>query len=142
MNLAQGDFIALLEEKTILSPDALLELALQLSKNPSTDIIYADQDCISPNPQQLTPNTYLLTNPWFKPDWNPDLLLSRNYFGSLVLCRHSLVRQVGQFNSKYNSQYIYDLLLRLTEITDQIFHIPKIYLKYLKFFIKYLIIKK
>ena len=119
ITLAKGDFIALLADKTILAPDALLELALQLAKNPTTDIIYADQDCLSPN-------SYSLTEPWFKPDWNPDLFLSRNYFGSLILCRLSLVKKVKKFNSKYNSQYIYDLLLRLTEITENIVHIPKI----------------
>lgn len=125
-NLAQGEFIALLEEKTILSPDALLELALQLAKDPTADIIYADQDCFVLNTENLTSTSYLLTEPWFKPDWNPDLFLSRNYFGSLVLCRHSLVQKVGSFNSNYNDQYIYDLLLRLTEITENIVHIPKI----------------
>ncbi len=145
INLAQGDFIVLLQEKTLLSPDALLELVLQLAKDLTTDIIYADQDCLqkvmgtqgdgemgrqkrslNPNIQNLTPNTYILTKPWFKPDWNRDLFLSRNYFGSLVLCRHSLVQKLENFNSNYNYQYIYDLLLRLTEITENIVHIPKI----------------
>ena len=126
LKLAKGDFIVLLEEKTILAPDALLKLALQLAKNPTSDIIYADQDCLSRNTNIIKNQPYSLSDPWFKPDWNPDLLLSRNYFGSLVLCRHSLVIEVGQFNSEYNLQYIYELLLRLTEITGRINHIPKI----------------
>ncbi|MEM9275937.1 MAG: glycosyltransferase, partial [Cyanobacteria bacterium P01_F01_bin.143] len=118
LNHAQGEFIVLLEEHTLLAPDALLELAGQLTKNSRTDIIYADQDCLVDN--------YILTKPWFKPDWNQDLLLSRNYFGALVLCRNSLVKKVNKFQSKYNNQYIYALLLKLTEITKNILHIPKI----------------
>jgi len=118
LNHVQGEFITLIEEKTLLAPDALLELAGQLAQNYRADIIYADQDCLL--------NDGILTEPWFKPDWNRDLLLSRNYFGSLVLCRYSLVKKLGAFKAKYNHQYIYDLLLRLTENTARIVHIPKI----------------
>ena len=72
------------KKKLYLTPDALWELAKQLAqKYESTDIIYADQDCLVWNNET---QKYSLAKPWFKPDWNRDLLLSRNYFGSLVLC--------------------------------------------------------
>ncbi|ELS01504.1 putative glycosyltransferase [Xenococcus sp. PCC 7305] len=127
LNRAQGEFLVLLEEQTLLAPEALLELVWQLAKNPQTDLIYADQDYLQlPEICNLKPKINLLSEPWFKPDWNQDLLLSRNYFGSVVLCRYSLIKKVQEFNPKYNSQYIYDLLLRLTEVTENIVHIPKI----------------
>ncbi len=116
--MTHGEYITLLQEETILTPDALWELILHLQKHDNPDIIYGDEDRLEGE------NT--LTQPWFKPDWCPDLLLSCNYFGSVVWCRRSLVEESGGFATGYHQGYGYDLLLRLTEATHNIGHISSI----------------
>lgn len=115
---AQGEFIALLEAGIILSPDALAELALQLNQNLTSDLIYSDEDRLN--------QSQTISTPWFKPDWCPDLLLCRNYFGSFVVYRRSLVETVGGWEENYQQEFNYDLILRVTEITANITHIPRV----------------
>ena len=115
---ATGEWIALLEPETLLTPNALLEFVWQLETDDTIDIIYGDEDRIKKGDR--------LGEPWFKPQWCPDLLLSRNYFGSLVLCRHSLVRSIAGFATGYGNAFNYDLCLRLTEKTNRIGHISRI----------------
>ncbi len=113
--MAQGEYITLLQEETVIAPDALWQLILQLEKDDNADIIYGDED-------QLEAENSLI-KPWFKPDWCPDLILSCNYFGSLVWCHRNLVEKIGGFTTGYHQAYIYDLLLRATETTSNIVHI-------------------
>ena len=118
LEAATGEWIALLQPETLLTPNALLEFVWQLEKDNTADIIYGDEDKIK--------RGNLLGEPWFKPEWCPDLLLSRNYFGSLVFCRHSLVKENLGFTTGYGRAYSYELWLRLTEKTKQISHISSI----------------
>ncbi len=114
----RGELVAALKPGVILTPQALAEVAIALNQNPATDIFYGDEDCLK---QQK-----MLGAPWFKPDWCPDLLLCRNYFGSLVVCRRSLIDRAQGFCPGYGKAYDYELILRLTEISQNIAHIPRI----------------
>ena len=114
----QGEYITLLQETTVINPDALWRCILKLQQEDKPDIIYGDED-------RLEKECYL-NQPWFKPDWCPDLLLSCNYFGSVVWLRRNLVEKLGGFTEGYHEGYSYDLLLRATEITSSILHIPSI----------------
>jgi O-antigen biosynthesis protein len=113
-----GEWIAILQAKTLLTPNALLEFAQHIETDRTADLVYGDNDRLKKGK--------LLSEPWFKPKWCPDLLLSRNYFGCLVFCRHSLVKEIGGCHKGYEDSYDYDLFLRLTEKTQQISHIPRI----------------
>ncbi|VEP18323.1 putative glycosyltransferase [Hyella patelloides LEGE 07179] len=115
---ATGEWIAILQPETLLTPDALLEFVRQLARDNTADIVYGDEDRLKKGK--------LLSKPYFKPEWCPDLLLTRNYFGSLVLCRHSLVKDIAGFSNGYGDAYRYDLLIRLTEKTQHISHIARI----------------
>lgn len=118
LELATGDFIALLDHDDCLTPDALYEMALLLNRHPQADMIYSDEDKID---QQNR-----LQDPFFKPDWCPDSFLSRMYTCHLGTYRRSLIEQIGGFRIGYEGSQDYDLVLRLTEKTTNIFHIPKI----------------
>ncbi|WP_223269799.1 glycosyltransferase [Nostoc sp. 'Peltigera membranacea cyanobiont' 213] len=118
IEIATGDFIALLDHDDLLTPDALYEIALLLNKHPEADMIYSDEDKID--------ETGKLRDPFFKPDWCPDSFLSRMYTCHLGTYRRALVNAVGGFRTGYEGSQDYDLVLRLTEKTTQIFHIPKI----------------
>lgn len=118
IEIATGEFIALLDHDDLLTPDALYEIAQLLNKHPEADMIYSDEDKIDENGK--------LRDPFFKPDWCPDSFLSRMYTCHLGTYRRELVNTIGGFRTGYEGSQDYDLVLRLTEKTTQIYHIPKI----------------
>ncbi|MEH2069892.1 MAG: glycosyltransferase [Nostoc sp.] len=118
IEIATGEFLALLDHDDLLTPDALYEIALLLNKHPEADMIYSDEDKIDENCK--------LRDPFFKPDWCPDSFLSRMYTCHLGTYRRELVVAIGGFRIGYEGSQDYDLVLRLTEKTTKIFHIPKI----------------
>ena len=63
-------------------------------------------------------------DPLCKPDWSPDLFLSQMYLGHLIGFKKSLFEKVGGFRGEFNGSQDYDLLLRMTEMTDKIGHCP------------------
>ncbi|MBW4466161.1 MAG: glycosyltransferase family 2 protein [Pegethrix bostrychoides GSE-TBD4-15B] len=116
--IASGEFVTLLDHDDVITPDALYEAAKLLNQHPEADMIYSDED-------KLTENGHLI-NPYFKPDWCPDAFLSRMYICHLGTYRRSLINQIGGFRLGYEGSQDYDLVLRLTEQTEQIYHIPKV----------------
>ena len=118
LELATGEFITLLDHDDLLTPDALYEIVLFLNQHPEADMIYSDEDKVNEEGQWL--------NPFFKPDWCPDSFLSRMYTCHLGTYRCSIVNQIGGFRIGYEGSQDYDLVLRFTEKTNNIFHIPKI----------------
>ncbi|MFM7365155.1 MAG: glycosyltransferase [Cuspidothrix sp.] len=118
IELANGEYIALLDHDDLLTTNALYEVVKLLNKYPEADMIYSDEDKINEEEK--------LQDPYFKPDWCPDSFLSRMYTCHLGVYRLDLVREIGGFREGYEGSQDYDLVLRLTEKTDKIFHIPKI----------------
>ncbi|NJR39566.1 MAG: glycosyltransferase [Leptolyngbyaceae cyanobacterium CSU_1_4] len=118
LEVATGEFIALLDHDDVLAPEALYEMVLMLNKHPEADMIYSDEDKIDAENRRKFP--------FFKPDWCPDSFLSRMYTCHLGFYRRSLITEIGGFRVGFEGSQDYDLVLRLTEKTNQIFHIPKI----------------
>jgi GT2 family glycosyltransferase len=118
LELASGEYVALLEPGCVLAQDALYHVLELLNREPAADVIYSDQDSIDDAGRR--------TDPFFKPDWSPDLLLSMNYVGGLLLFRRALAAGAGGFREGASQSQDYDLLLRLVERTSNIRHIPKV----------------
>lgn len=118
LEVATGEFIALLDHDDVLAPEALYEMVLMLNKHPEADMIYSDEDKIDEENRRKYP--------FFKPDWCPDSFLSRMYTCHLGVYRRSLITEIGGFRVGFEGSQDYDLVLRFTEKTNQIFHIPKI----------------
>jgi GT2 family glycosyltransferase/2-polyprenyl-3-methyl-5-hydroxy-6-metoxy-1,4-benzoquinol methylase len=118
MSLATGEFVGLLGDDDELAPWALLEVVKLLSQNPSLDFIYSDEDKLEPDGRR--------SEPFFKPDFSPDLLMSMNYICHFSVFRRLLFDQVGGFRKGLDGSQDYDLILRVSEQTKNIAHIPKI----------------
>jgi GT2 family glycosyltransferase len=118
LDLATGDFVAFLDHDDLLSPDALFEIADAVERNPDADMLYSDEDKIDDSGR--------LTDPHFKPEWSPDSFLSRMYTCHFSAYRRELVERVGRLRPEFDGSQDYDLVLRLTEQTDRIHHIPKV----------------
>lgn len=118
--LATGEFVALLDHDDELPEHALYHVAAALNENPATDILFSDEDKIDENGRRY--------DPYFKPDWSPDLVLAQNAVSHLGVYRRSLVEKVGGFRQGYEGSQDLDLLLRCAEQTSpaRIRHIPHI----------------
>lgn len=116
--LAGGEFVCLLDHDDALAPHALFAVAERLQQHPTADLIYSDEDKIDDRGHRYDPQ--------FKPDWSPELLLSYNYVNHFTVIRRAVFEQAGRFRPGFEGSQDHDLLLRVTELTDSVQHIPQI----------------
>ena len=115
--MATGDYLALLDHDDILAKCALSENAFAIMQT-GADVLYSDEDHLTANGIHV--------NPFFKPDWSPDLLYSQMYICHFLVFRRDLFERVGGFRSAFDGSQDYDLMLRMSKATDRICHIPEI----------------
>jgi GT2 family glycosyltransferase len=113
---ARGEFVGFLDHDDELKPNAVLEVVKVLNERRDLDYLYSDED-----KKELDGR---LTSAFFKPDWSPDLLMSVNYVTHFSVYRKEILDRVGGFRVGYDGSQDYDLVLRVTELTDRIHHIP------------------
>lgn len=118
IGLSTGEFIALLDHDDELAPQALTSVVQLLNLSPKTDFIYSDEDKIN--------RWGIHCDPSFKPDFAQDKLLSHNYICHLAVIRQTLIKKIGGFRLGFEGSQDYDLILRITENTKNIAHIPEI----------------
>ncbi|MCC5651789.1 glycosyltransferase [Nostoc sp. XA013] len=119
LEMATGEFIALLDHDDLLSPWAFYEVVNELNKQPDLDFIYSDKDCISAN--SMVRSRLLL-----KPEWSPEILYSANYLTHLCIARRELVNRIGGFRPETDGAQDWDLFLRITEQTSRIARINSV----------------
>lgn len=120
IEVATGDFIALLDHDDLLAQHALYFMAEAINAKPDGQIFYSDEDKIDLQGRR--------TNPHFKSDWNPDLFFSQNYVSHLGVYKASLIKKIGGFRTGVEGSQDQDLLLRcLPHVKhNQIHHIPRV----------------
>lgn len=116
--LASGEFVAFMDNDDTLAPDALFHYVRHLQTHRETDIIYSDEDKIGADDRRYDPQ--------FKPDWSPELFLSYNYVNHFTCMRRTVFERAGKFRPGFEGGQDYDLLLRATELTDRIHHVPRV----------------
>jgi len=118
LTIASGDYIMFLDNDDELSPSACFEIVKLLNQDRNIDYIYTDEDKINKN------GNY--SDSFYKPDWSPDLILSVNYAIHCCVFRRTLLNQLGGFRDGFEGSQDHDLILRFTEKTNKIAHIPKV----------------
>ena len=118
LELATGEFVGFLDHDDVLAREALYEVASVINRHADADMVYSDEDKIDDNGHR--------SEPFFKPDWCPDSFLSRMYTCHFGVYRRYLVEAVGRLRPGFEGSQDYDLVLRLTERTTRIHHIPKV----------------
>ncbi|MCU0429137.1 MAG: glycosyltransferase family 2 protein [Cytophagaceae bacterium] len=118
LEMARGEYTALLDHDDELAPEALVELVKVLQTRPTLDFLYTDEDKIDEQGNHFDPVR--------KPDWSPDTFYSWNYICHLAMFRTTILKRIGGFSAAYNGSQDYELILRFTEQTHQVAHIPKI----------------
>jgi Predicted glycosyltransferases len=119
LEMATGDFIALVDHDDTIVPEALYECVKAINNNVEIDVLYSDEDKISMEDGSLF-------EPHFKPDFNIDLLRSVNYICHLFVVSRNVLNKVGGFRAEFDGAQDYDFILRCTEKADNIYHIAKV----------------
>ena len=118
IEMATGDYFALLDHDDVLHPSALFEV-MRVICDKGADFVYTDEITFS----RKVSRAYC---PHYKPDFSPDLLRSYNYICHFVSFSRELFERIGGFRSEFDGSQDYDMTLRLTEQARCIVHIPRI----------------
>jgi GT2 family glycosyltransferase len=117
IEIATGEYLALLDHDDLITPDALYENVLALNNDREIDFLYSDEDKINEKGQFLDGH--------FKPDFCPDNFLSRNYICHFSVIRTNIIKEIGGFRIGLEGSQDYDIFLRAIEKCKKIHHIPK-----------------
>lgn len=124
LEIAEGDYIGLLDHDDVLLFDALYHIRKKLEEG-DYDLIYTDEDKGDGELKHFF-------EPHFKPDFNLDYLLSNNYICHFLVMKAELMKKL-KFRKEYDGAQDYDLVLRAageilkeTEGRKKIAHIPKV----------------
>ncbi|HZS36049.1 MAG TPA: glycosyltransferase, partial [Polyangia bacterium] len=120
LELASGEFIALVDHDDLLTPDALLHVAECAIANPGVDWIYTDEDKLD--------EAGFHYDVQFKGAWNPEMGITHNFTHHLTVLRRSLVEEVGRMRPGFEGAQELDLFLRIAERTapERIRHVAQV----------------
>ncbi|AIR89968.1 glycosyltransferase [Pseudomonas cremoricolorata] len=120
LELATGEFVALMDNDDLLSEHALYWIVRAIRDNPNAGMIYSDEDKIDTFGKRSAP--------YFKSDWNEFLFRSQNMVCHLGVYKLELVRKLGGFRVGFEGAQDYDLALRCSEQLQrqQIVHVPRV----------------
>lgn len=116
--MAKGDYIALLDHDDEISIDALYENAKVINQYSDVGLIYSDEDKMEMDGSRL--------EPYFKPDFSPDLLHTNNYVCHFTIIKKSIADDIGGFREGLDGSQDHDIIIRAAAAAERIVHIPKI----------------
>lgn len=119
LKLVTGDYILLVDHDDLIPIFCLYELTETINNNPDVEFIYTDEDKIEGTKDKRC-------DPHFKPDFAIDTLRANNYITHLSVFKKGLMDKLGGFRDKYNGAQDFDIIIRATENTKNIIHIPKV----------------
>ncbi|MCY3024422.1 MAG: glycosyltransferase, partial [Planctomycetota bacterium] len=118
LEAATGQYVALLGSDDELAEHALFAVAQAIAQAPDVDLLYTDQDRVD--------GRGCHREPFLKPDWSPEYLVSWPYTGRLSVCRTSLAREAGGLRGEHEALLDDDLVLRLMARHARIGHVPDV----------------
>ncbi len=113
-----SEFVVLLDHDDLLEEHALFRFAESILQD-SPDVVYSDEALVTPDAATVTQCVY-------RPAFSPEFLRSHPYIVHLAGFRTQLLREIGGFDEKLSISQDYDLVLRATEKSRTIVHIPEI----------------
>jgi glycosyltransferase involved in cell wall biosynthesis len=118
LEMASGEFVALLDHDDALHTDALAHVAEAIDANPEADYVYTDEDKVDMRG--------LHSSPFFKPDWSPERMRTQMYTCHFSVLRRALVEEVGGFDPAFEGSQDWDLVLKVSERARAIVHVPRV----------------
>jgi len=119
LSASEGDYIMPVAAGDLLSSWALFHFAEVLQSERDAALLYADEDEVD--------DKGLRRRPWFKPAWNEELFLARDYLSRACALRASEARAVGADIQTEGETWVFDLILDLiARGAGRVVHVPKV----------------
>jgi GT2 family glycosyltransferase len=112
------DLVVLVTAGDVLHRDALAWLAATADRTPEADVFYTDEE------QAQAPHNWY--EPFIKPDWAPELLLSQPYVLHCCCIRHDLFRSEAGLRSPSDEAGHYGLALRCCAAARCVSHVRRV----------------
>lgn len=119
LEMATGEFIMLTDHDDLLELDALYECVRALNENDKIDSLYTDEDKVDLSGKKKT-------EPHLKPDFNIEYLRTNNYICHIFITRRNIALNVGGFGKEYDGAQDFDFILKCTEQSRVVYHIPRV----------------
>ncbi len=113
---AEDTLFALLGPGDLPGVDALIEMAVATGRNRAADFFTCDESRANPATGER--------EPFYKPRFSPELLLSTNYVGRFWCARAALLAAIGATPRQMLRRGEYDLVLRCAEAARAVSHVP------------------
>lgn len=117
LKLVSGKFVVLMDHDDLLEEQALFRVAESIIED-SPDMFYSDEACISEKGS--------IINFALRPTFSLEYLRSHPYIVHLVGFRTQLLQDIDGFNEELHVSQDYDLILRASEKSRCIVHIPEV----------------
>ncbi|KFJ07426.1 glycosyltransferase, group 2 family protein [Bifidobacterium tsurumiense] len=114
---AKGDFVCFLDHDDFLEPDALFRYACAINNHAETDMLYCDEDKFDNGKYR---------EPFFKTEWNPDLLLGMNYVCHFLTVRKSVLDTLELPGKEYDGSQDWHMTFRIGELARYVHHEPHV----------------
>lgn len=121
VRLATGDFLFFVDHDDELEINALACFADAMESQPENDVWYSDQYTIDEAGQ--------MKHHFLKPVWSPTYFLGAMYIGHLLAARATFCKEI-LFRSEFDGVQDYDFLIRMSEKTHRIGHVPHMLYKW------------
>ncbi len=124
IDLARGDYCALIDHDDFIEPDAFYEVVKKLNEAViRPDLIYTDED-------KCDENGIIFYNPVYKPDLDQIYLLCNNYICHMTVIKAELLKKL-KLRPDYDGAQDHDLLIRAaigtgSDSAARVVHIPKV----------------
>lgn len=118
LDIASSDYIALVDQDDELTPDALFWVVKSINQHPEGVLYYSDECKVNEKGEFF--------DFYYKPDWSPELLINHMYVGHLSVYKKEALVEAGYFRSEFDFSQDYDMALRISEKTNNIFHIERV----------------
>lgn len=119
---SKSDYLVFMQKDICLAPFALYELVKSIEYRDSI-LIYSDNDKLIEGKRE---------EPHFKPGFARDTIVSQNYIGNFIAVKTDFLKIHKDMLNNLNNNYIYDLVLQISEKTRKIEHIQKVLFHELK----------
>jgi len=118
LDMATGEFVALLDHDDVIAQRALKRIDEELKSDDTIDYVYTDEDKIDSKGRHY--------DVFRKPDFDPVRLRGQNYCCHFSVFRNTLLDKIGGFREGFDGSQDFDLILRATERARKVAHIPRI----------------
>ena len=118
VDAAQGNFVCFLDHDDTLEPDCLFEYAKAIDRENEVDVLYCDEDKITPKGS--------LADPYFKPCYSIDLLRNNNYICHLLCIRRTLLEELERNTREFDGAQDHNMVLQAVERARRVHHVPRV----------------